>query len=431
MQHRIHGERCAGRFDIREGAEHERRSGALRDAAFDEREFGQPGPGLPSYAPCGAGLGDRDEFMQEFALLPFAQVAPGDLGGRRRARIRFPQRRHAATARQHIWQRHARFAAGQVDDGAADLGVAGQGTVTFVCVPGRQARPLRKRQRHGAIACRPAPELEPLSAPPDAKHRVLPKTGDQREALIRWRQRLDGLVRDRQRAGVRLRPGGPVRRIERIEVLAGGSKGKQFAETRECRQHLASEPVRVVHEIEHRQAADQRISSAQCLDGDESAAIRRAKLDDAPDPVAIPVRERRAGNQSTHAVTDEHGILPPLAPQAFHQQAAIAGEVEAPVVGMEIRVVTRDPQYEPQPFIGKAQYAERPVTAAARQRELGHAAERDLGRIEPLEIIGQALADAPERRAHDAGQDQRTPAAAHAGGAAGEPREFLVGFEIR
>ena len=109
-------------------------------------------------------------------------------GSGARAQVFLPERRHAAMARQHLRQRVGRVAAREVRDRAPDVGVAGQRAVAFLDVPGREPRPLRERERHGAVARGPAAELELAARAAQAEHRVLAEARDQAEALVRRRQ---------------------------------------------------------------------------------------------------------------------------------------------------------------------------------------------------------------------------------------------------
>ena len=433
MQHRVDGESCASRLDIGKRAQHQRRSLALRDAALDKGEFDRASLCTASRNRRRARgwVRDGDELTQEFTLLPFGEIAPGDLRGRRRAGIAFPQCWHTAAAWQHMRQRGGRVAFCEVDDGAADFRVAGKRAMALFDVPGRQPRPMRERERHGAVTRRTAAEFEALGAPLDAEHRVLAKACDQPEAFVGRRQGFDRTLCVREQVRGRIRSLGPLRRIEGIEVLAGSSRWQQLAESRKGRQHVVCDFIRVVQQVQHRQPPDQRIGSAQGLDRNECAAIGRAELDHPRNSFSALVRERCARDQPAHAVTDEYDVPAPLADHAFRQRASVGREIETPVVGMEYCVIARNTEHEAQPLIGEAQHAQWPETAAARQGEPGHAAERDFGRVEPLDVVGQALARAADGRAHDAGQDQRARPAAHAGCASGEPRQFLVGLEIR
>ena len=208
----------------------------------------------------------------------------------------------------------------------------------------------------------------------------------------------------------------PLVRIEGIEVLAEIRRGQEVAQPGESRQHLARELVRTVLEIQHRDAADQRVGAAQRLHRDEHALVRRAELDHAADALAALVRERSARDEAARAVADEDDVLALLAQQAVGELAAVPEDVAAPVVGMEDGIEAGDPEHEPQPLVGEPQDADRPVAIAGGERELHQLALGDLDRIEPGDVGAAVLAQEPDARAHDAGQDQEARAAAHARG---------------
>jgi hypothetical protein len=63
--------------------------------------------------------------------------------------------------------------------------------------------------------------------------------------------------------------------------------------------------------------------------------------------------------------------------------------------------------------------------------ELHELALRDLDRVEPGDVDAAVLAQEPDARAHDAGQDQEARAAAHARRPPRQPRQLLFGLEIR
>ena len=354
--------------------------------------------------------------MQELPLLALRKVVPGDLWRRCRAQVFLPERRHAAVVRQHVWQRMRRAAAGEVGDRPADLRIARQRAVGFLDIPGLEVRPLRERERHRAVACGTAPEFELAVHTAEPQHRVLAEACDEAEAFVRRRQRSGKLARFLQEARCRLGTFRPLVRIEGIEVLAEIRRGQEVAQPGESRQHLAREFVGTVLEIQHRDAADQRVGAAQRLHRDEHALVRRAELNHAADALAALVRERSARDEAACAVANEDDVLALFAQQAVGELTAVPQDVAAPVVGMEDGIEAGNPEHEPQPLVGEPQDADRPVAIAGGERELHQLALCDLDRIEPGDVGAAVLAQEPDARAHDAGQDQEARAAPHARG---------------
>ncbi len=422
----------AGGLHVREGAEHEGGRVALRDAALDEREL----DGADRCAALGAGRGGgrgmrhAHEFVQELALLALGEVVPVDLGGGRRAQIFLPQDWDRPASRQHVRQRAGRLATREVDDGAADVGVARQRAVAFLRVPGGHSWPVRKRERHGAVARGATAELELAPAATQVHDRVLAVARDQREALVGGGE--TGGLGFRGLQDFIGRPGalGPMRGVERIEVRAGGGGRQQAAEAGERREHLLREFLGIVREVEQREPAHQRVGAAQRLHRDECAAVGCAELDHAADSVRALVRESCARDQAAHAVADEDDVLAALALEVRGELAAVPGEAAAPVVGVVGGIEARDAQREPQALVGEAQRVQRQVAVAARQRELGELALRDLERVEPGDVRAAVLAQPADGRAHDAGQEQHARAAAHARRLPCQPRQFLVRFHV-
>ena len=188
------------------------------------------------------------------------------------------------------------------------------------------------------------------------------------------------------RLGLGSRSFGPLVRIERVEVLAELRGGQQAAEAGQRRQHLAREVVGAVLEVEHRDAADQRIGAAQRLDRDEHALVRRAELDHAADALAALVRERGAHDEAAGAVADDDDVLALLAQQPVGELAAVPADVAPPVVGVEHGVEAGDAQHEPEPLVGELEDADRPIAAAGGHGELHELALRDLDRVEPGDV---------------------------------------------
>ena len=270
---------------------------------------------------------------------------------------------------------------------------------------------------------RPNSSLRLHAAQPE--HRVLAEACDEAKAIVRRRQRDSQLARFLQEACCWLGTFRPLVRIEGIEVLAEIRRGQEVGQPGESRQHLAGEVVRTVLEIQHRDAADQRVGTAQCLHRDEHALVRRPELDHAADALAALVRERRARDEAACAVADEDDVLPLLAQQAVGELAAVPQDVAAPVVGMEDGVEAGNAEHEPEPLVRELQDADRPVAIAGGEGELHQLTLCNLDRIEPRDVGAAVLAQEPDARAHDAGQDQEARAAAHARGAPRQSRQFL------
>ena len=108
--------------------------------------------------------------------------------------------------------------------------MARQRAVALFGVPGLEARPLRERERHGAVARGPAAELELAPDAAQAEHRVLAEAGDEAEALVRRRQVRHRVARILEQARSGLRPVGPLVGIEGIEFLAEVCRGQEIAE---------------------------------------------------------------------------------------------------------------------------------------------------------------------------------------------------------
>ena len=432
VQHPVDVLGSAGRLDVREGAEDDRGGLALRDAAFHEREL----DGLCRRVALRCrgrrgGQGDADELVQELALLALGEVAPCDLRLGRSAQVLLPERRHAATARQHLRQRGRRAGAREVRDRAPDVRVARQRAVAFLRVPGRKARPLREGKRHGAVPRGPAAERQLAARTAKAEYGVLAETRDQAEAIVRRRQPLDRVARGVEQAGLGLRPVGPLAGVEGIEVLAQARRGQQLAEPGERHDQLSRQVLGAVLEVEHRHAADERVGAAQRLNRDKSALVGRAELDDARDALAALVRQRRARDEPALAVSHDDDVLAALAQQAVGEFAAVPERVAAPVVGVEHRVEPGDAQHEAQALVGELEDPDRPVAVAGGQGELHELALRDLDRVEPGDVGAAVLAQAPDARAHDAREDQQARAAAHAGRAARQAGKLLFHLEVR